>query len=101
MYVITEPLARKEAMAWIRDVMLCVVQAMVDNPDKVEISITHGEQTSVVNLFVAKDDLGKVIGKQGRNALALRTILITLSAKQKVRAVLEIVDDARGLKPAR
>ena len=69
-----------------------IVQSLVDNPDKVEVTEIIGEQTSVIELRVAKEDLGKVIGKQGRTAQAIRTILFAASAKGHKRAVLEILE---------
>jgi uncharacterized protein len=65
---------------------------MVDNPGEVSVSEIEGNQTTVLELKVAKNDLGKVIGKQGRNAQAIRTILSAVSAKTKKRVVLEIVE---------
>jgi hypothetical protein len=64
----------------------------VDNPDKVEVSEVQGEQTSVIELRVSKEDLGKVIGKQGKTAKAMRTILSAASAKVHKRTVLEIIE---------
>ncbi len=69
-----------------------IAQALVDNPDEVEVSEVEGNQTSVLELKVAKEDLGKVIGKQGRTARAMRTILSAASAKVKKRTVLEIIE---------
>jgi predicted RNA-binding protein YlqC (UPF0109 family) len=69
-----------------------IAQSLVDYPDKVEVTEVTGEQTSVIELRVAKEDLGKVIGKQGRTALAIRTILSAASAKMHRRAVLEILE---------
>ena len=69
-----------------------IVQAMVDNPDQVEIVEIEGDQTTVLELKVAKEDLGKVIGKKGRNAQALRDILGAVSAKRRKRTILEIVE---------
>lgn len=69
-----------------------IAQALVDNPSEVEVSEVEGNQTSVLELKVAKEDLGKVIGKQGRTARAMRTILSAASAKVKKRTVLEIVE---------
>jgi predicted RNA-binding protein YlqC (UPF0109 family) len=65
---------------------------LVDNPELVEVSEVEGNQTSVLELKVAKEDLGKVIGKQGRTARAMRTILSAASAKLKKRSVLEIIE---------
>jgi len=69
-----------------------IAKALVDNPDQVQISEVSGDQTSVLELKVAKDDLGKVIGKQGRSARAMRTILSAASTKLKKRTVLEIIE---------
>ncbi|MGD8846990.1 MAG: KH domain-containing protein [Desulfobacteraceae bacterium] len=69
-----------------------IVWAIVDNPDDVSVSVIEGGQTTVLELKVAKSDLGKVIGKQGRNAQAIRTILSAVSAKIKKRVVLEIIE---------
>jgi len=75
-----------------KDLVKYIAQALVDNPDKVEVSEIHGEQTSVMELRVAKEDLGKVIGKQGKTAKAMRTILSAASAKIHKRTVLEIIE---------
>lgn len=69
-----------------------LAKALVDHPDQVKVTEVEGENTSVIELAVAKEDLGKVIGKQGRTARALRTILTAASAKIKKRAVLEIIE---------
>lgn len=69
-----------------------IAKALVDNPEDVAVTELETEVTSVIALKVAKSDLGKVIGKQGRTARALRTILSVASAKAKKRAVLEIVE---------
>jgi predicted RNA-binding protein YlqC (UPF0109 family) len=69
-----------------------IAKALVDNPDDVRVTEVEGEQTSVIELRVAKEDLGKVIGKQGRTARAMRTILSASSTKIGKRAVLEIIE---------
>lgn len=69
-----------------------IAKALVDNPDQVKVSEIEGEKTSVFELSVSKDDLGKVIGKQGRTARAMRTILSAASTKVRKRAVLEIIE---------
>ncbi|NOQ96497.1 MAG: KH domain-containing protein [Desulfobacterales bacterium] len=69
-----------------------IAKVLVDNPDEVKVTELEGKQTSVVELRVAKEDLGKVIGKQGRTARAMRTILGAASAKMKKRSVLEILE---------
>ena len=69
-----------------------IAKALVDNPDQVQVSEVSGDQTSVLELKVAKEDLGKVIGKQGRSARAMRTILSAASTKLKKRTILEIIE---------
>ena len=69
-----------------------IAQALVDHPEQVSVREVEGGQTSVLELTVAKEDIGKVIGKQGRTARAMRTILNAASAKIKKRVVLEIVE---------
>ena len=75
-----------------KDLIKYIAQALVDHPEQVEISEVEGNQTSVIELKVAKEDLGKVIGKQGRTARAMRTILSAASAKIKKRTLLEIIE---------
>ncbi len=75
-----------------KDLVKYIAQALVDNPDEVAVSEVEGEQTSVIELRVAKEDLGKIIGKHGRTAQSIRTILSAASAKNRKRAVLEIVE---------
>ena len=75
-----------------KELIMYIAQALVDNPDQVSVSEVEGNQTSVLELKVAKEDLGKVIGKQGRTARAMRTILSAASAKVKKRTVLEIIE---------
>ncbi|MEW6674283.1 MAG: KH domain-containing protein [Thermodesulfobacteriota bacterium] len=69
-----------------------IARALVDNPEQVRVEAIEGRQTSVIELKVAKEDLGKVIGKQGRTANAIRTILAAASARTKSRSVLEIIE---------
>ena len=69
-----------------------IAQALVDQPDRVSVTEINGLHTSIVELTVAKADIGKIIGKQGRTAAALRTLLCAVSAKGKKRVVLEIVE---------
>ena len=75
-----------------KELIKYIAQSLVDNPDSVEVSEVLGEQTSVIELRVAKEDMGKVIGKQGRTAKAMRTILSAASTKLRKRAVLEIIE---------
>src|SRR3990172_3688260 len=69
-----------------------IAKALVDHPDQVKVSEIEGEKTSVIELSVAKEDLGKVIGKQGRTARAMRIILSAASAKMGKRSILEILE---------
>jgi predicted RNA-binding protein YlqC (UPF0109 family) len=75
-----------------KDLISYIAQALVDHPEQVSVEEVEGNQTSVLELKVAKEDLGKVIGKQGRTARAMRTILSAASAKIKKRTVLEIIE---------
>ncbi len=75
-----------------KDLIIYIASALVDNPDEVVVNEITGSQTSVLELKVAKEDLGKVIGKQGRTARAMRTILSAASAKIQKRMVLEIIE---------
>ena len=75
-----------------KELIKYIAQALVDNPDEVSVAEVVGNQTAVLELKVAKEDLGKVIGKQGRTARAMRTILSAASAKIKKRTVLEIIE---------
>ncbi|MBN1282706.1 MAG: KH domain-containing protein [Proteobacteria bacterium] len=75
-----------------RELITMMAKALVDKPDQVEVTELEGEQTTVIELRVAKEDLGKVIGKQGRTARALRTILSAASTKLRKRSVLEILE---------
>lgn len=76
----------------LRDLVDFMAKALVDNPDDVEVNEVVGEQTTVVELSVSKEDLGKVIGKQGRTAKSMRTILNAASTKLQKRSVLEIME---------
>ena len=69
-----------------------IARALVDAPDAVSIREVGGCSVSIMELTVAKPDLGKIIGKQGRNVGAIRTILSAVSAKSKKRTLLEIVE---------
>lgn len=75
-----------------KDLVKYIAEALVDYPEHVTVNEVIGNQTSVLELKVAKDDLGKIIGKQGRTARAIRTILSAASAKIKKRTVLEIIE---------
>lgn len=79
-------------MSELKNLMETVCRALVDIPEAVEVKEIEGEQTTVLELKVDKTDLGKVIGKQGRTAKALRTILNAASTKLRKRSVLEIIE---------
>lgn len=76
----------------LKDLVNFMAQTLVDAPSEVEVTEMVGEQTTVFELKVAKSDLGKIIGKQGRTARALRTILNAASTKLRKRSVLEIIE---------
>lgn len=69
-----------------------IAKSLVDSPDQVEVRESEGEQGAVLELSVPHEDLGKIIGKQGRTARAIRTLLGAVSAKTKKRVVLEIIE---------
>ena len=73
--------------------LIChIAQALVDNPEQVEVNDVEGGQTLILELRVAKEDMGKIIGKHGRTAQAIRTLLSAASGKAKKRIVLEILE---------
>jgi len=76
----------------LKELVEFMAKSLVDDPDSVQVNEVVGEQTTVVELKVAKEDLGKVIGKQGRTARSMRTILNAASTKLNKRSVLEIVE---------
>ncbi len=76
----------------IKDLITEIVKALVDQSDQVAINEIEGANTNVLELSVAKADLGKVIGKHGRTAQALRTLLSAVSGKNRKRYILEIVE---------
>ncbi len=75
-----------------KELVKLMAEALVDNPDQVEVTEIVGEHTSVIQLKVAKEDIGKIIGKKGRNVQAMRTLLSAASGKLKKRVVLEIIE---------
>lgn len=68
-----------------------IAQALVDNPELVEVSEVEGSQSVIIELKVSPDDMGKVIGKQGRIAKALRTVVKAAATKENKRVVVEII----------
>ncbi len=79
-------------MSKLKELVEHIAKVLVDNTDAVQINEIEGEQTSVIELKVAKEDLGKIIGKEGRTAKAIRTILGAASSKLRKRVVLEIIE---------
>jgi predicted RNA-binding protein YlqC (UPF0109 family) len=75
-----------------RELIEYVAKALVDNPDSVDVKETEGEKTLVYELRVGAGDLGKIIGREGRTAKAIRTIVTAASMKKGKRAVLEILE---------
>jgi len=75
-----------------KDLIKRIVQSLVDNPEQVEISEIEGDRTLILEIRMAKADIGKVIGKKGRTVRAIRTILSAASGKAKKHAVIEIID---------
>ncbi len=76
----------------IKDLLEYIIKAMVDNPEQVEISEIDGQHSTILELKVAKVDMGKIIGKKGNNVHAIRTILMAASAKAGKRITLEIIE---------
>jgi len=76
----------------VKELVELIAKSLVDNPDKVRVSQLNGEQSSIIELSVAPDDVGKIIGKQGRNAQAIRLILGAAGMKMKKRFNLEIIE---------
>jgi predicted RNA-binding protein YlqC (UPF0109 family) len=75
-----------------KELLELIAKSLVDRPDEVEVTEVEGEQTTVLELRVAQKDLGKVIGKQGRTARSIRTILASSGMKLKKRIVFEIIE---------
>ncbi len=75
-----------------KDLVICIAKALVDKPEKVGVTEIEGQQAYVIELKVDREDIGKIIGKQGRTVRAIRTILNAASAKIKKRSRLEIIE---------
>jgi len=76
----------------LQELIAFIAKALVDDPDAVQVRAIEGDKTIILELTVGEGDLGKVIGKEGRTARAMRTLLSATSAKQDKRAVLEILE---------
>lgn len=74
-----------------KELVELIAKALVDNPDEVKVSEIAGEQSVIIELRVAPEDMGKVIGKQGRIAKAIRTVVKAAATKQNKRVVVEII----------
>ncbi len=86
----------------LKHVVMAIVQALVDKPDEVQVNEVIGEHAHVLELRVAKEDVGKVIGKNGAHASAIRTLLAAASGKENKRYILEIIEPSfRGDPPSR
>ncbi|HOW52766.1 MAG TPA: KH domain-containing protein [bacterium] len=70
-----------------------IAKRLVDNPDEVDVSFIEGKSTAIIELRVAKEDVGKVIGKSGRTANALRVLLSAVASRHGQKVVLEIIED--------
>lgn len=76
-----------------KEFILEIAKRLVDNPDEVDVSFIEGKSTAIVELRVAKEDVGKVIGKSGRTANALRILLSAVASRHGQKVVLEIIED--------
>jgi predicted RNA-binding protein YlqC (UPF0109 family) len=76
----------------LKELIELIIKGIVDNPDKVEINEIIGEESSIYEVRVGSDDIGKVIGRQGRNIKSIRTIVNAAAQKDDKRVVIEIVD---------
>lgn len=74
-----------------RELVENIAKALVDNPDQVSVNLVEGEKSVILELSVAPEDMGKVIGKQGRIAKSIRTIVKAISSKESKRVVVEII----------
>ena len=76
----------------LKELIYSIATALVDHPELVQVNVVEGEKTTVIELRVAREDLGKIIGREGRTARAIRTILNAVATKLRRRAVLEILE---------
>jgi len=78
----------------VKELLETLAQAIVDKPDEVQVGVVEGERSQILQLHVAPDDIGKVIGKKGRIAMALRTIVNAAATKEGKSVIVEIIDRA-------
>lgn len=78
-----------------KDLIMHLARELVDKPEEVVVTEIEGQQSSVIELKVAKEDMGKIIGKKGKNVQAMRTILHAASIKTGKRCVLELLEDEK------
>jgi uncharacterized protein len=76
-----------------KDLVQYLARALVAHPDAVEVNEVHGDTASVIELKVAKEDLGRIIGKEGRTAKSIRTILNAAASRANRKVILEIVEE--------
>jgi uncharacterized protein len=88
-----------EMLSQMSQLVTQIARALVDKPEEVVVRGMEGANTMVLELHVGKGDVGKVIGRQGRTAYAIRTLVGAVSAKIKKRTVLEIIDEQHGAGP--
>lgn len=74
------------------EIVAYIAKSLVDNPESVEVSETFGQQSIIIELKVAPEDMGKVIGKQGRIAKAIRTVVRAIATKENKKVIIEIID---------
>lgn len=79
-------------MSGVSELVMMIVKRLVDNPDSVYVNEVDGEASKIIEVTVDPDDIGKVIGRQGRTADAIRTIVYAIAGKDKKRTVLQILD---------
>ena len=76
----------------LRTLIEYIAKSLVDHPDHVDVKEIEGEKTTIIELRVDEDDLGKIIGRHGRTAKAMRTVINAAATKERKRAVLEILE---------
>ena len=76
-----------------KDLLMFIVKAMVDSPENVKVNVVQSQQATILELYVESKDRGKIIGKQGKNASAIRHILNVAAKKENKRVILEIIED--------